>query len=534
MSFDNELSSKNGSLSLPAEILVEIFSLCLPSDHIRLSTHPQLLPPFTLAQVCSQWRYLILSTPRLWSHIVLGHHGMNSSKEVSTFEFWLQRTGTSQPLDILLDPQADDALDILLNEEACATYERETAMLIEKFCANSQRWRSLVLDVLSSSVLDPLFGSLSTLYPNGLATAPLLQELELTTTLLGSSEDTRILHNFAVTCPQLRSLTLTCPMLLPVPVGARDFSVLENMRVLRLRFCTDVSNALAWIDICPNLECFKVHLLCQTNIEEDNPEIGEFDGLDEEIEDDGDLNDGGWVIVNSPSRAHAISQSGIGSVQATSVRRLAHLTQLEIITFSTAAPVGKLLDSLSTPSLRSLKISSVQARVDPLNARWIHVPLLLHRSDMPPIEELEINGVPMNTDDMRATLALVPRLRKLTIGWFQELDGLLQEMKARDHQTSGMPGQNEIDSILCPHLETLNVAEAYFSVDVLASMVSSRCMFGRGSPSVYCKPVVVGLKELCVRENAKEEIVRHPIIAGCVAQGLNVIESEPLLSFRVR
>ncbi|KAL5495779.1 hypothetical protein ACEPAI_1243 [Sanghuangporus weigelae] len=104
MSFDSQPSSKNGSLGLPFEILVEIFSRCLPTDYVRLSTHPQLLPPFTFARVCSLWRHLVLSTPRLWSRIVLGRHGADSSKELLAFEFWLERTGETQPLDIVLDP----------------------------------------------------------------------------------------------------------------------------------------------------------------------------------------------------------------------------------------------------------------------------------------------------------------------------------------------------------------------------------------------------------------------------------------------
>ncbi|KAL5534747.1 hypothetical protein ACEPAG_1211 [Sanghuangporus baumii] len=537
MSFDSQLSSKNGSLGLPSEILVEIFSRCLPLDYVRLSTHPQLLPPFTFARVCSLWRRLVLSTPRLWSRIVLGRHGADSSKELLTFEFWLERTGETQPLDIVLDPQIDDVLDVLLNEDVIARYERDTTMLIERICMNSQRWCSLTLDVPDATVLDPLFSTLDTLKPNILATAPLLEELELTTAILGGSDDTRTLHNIAINCPRLRSLILTCPTLLPPSFGTHDTPVLKNMRVLKLRFCTAVSHTLDWIDICPNLDYFKVHLLCRTSEEEDDPEIDEFDGLDEEIElDESDeLDNDGWVVINSHPRVHTNSRArGVESIQGTNVRRVAHLTQLEIVTFSTCTPVGTLLDSLSAPSLRSLKVSSFDARAGSLNTRWLHIPLFLHRSDMPLLEELEINGVPMNIDDMRACLTLAPGLRKLSIGWFQELDDLLQELRIPDiHSHRSRREHSGADStLLCPRLETLNVAEASFSIDILASMVSSRFALGRRSSPEHCGLDVTGLKELCVHKNAKEEIGRHPVIAKCVAEGLNLIDAEPLLTFR--
>ncbi|KAL5535032.1 hypothetical protein ACEPAF_3123 [Sanghuangporus sanghuang] len=537
MTFDKQSSSKNGSLGLPSEILVEIFSRCLPTDYVRLSTHPQLLPPFTFTRVCPLWRHLVLSTPRLWSRIVLGRHGTDSSKELLTFEFWLERAGETQPLDIVLDPQIDDALEVLLNEEVNARYERDTTMLIERVCTNSQRWRSLVLDVPGATVLGPLFLTLGTLEPNVLATAPLLEELELTTALLGGPDDTRTLHNIATTCPRLRSLILTCPTLLPSPVSSHGTPVLKNMRILKLRFCTAVSHALDWIGICPNLDYLKVHLLCGISEEDDDPEIDEFDGLDEEIDlDESELDGDGWVVINSRPRVHTNSRArGVESIQDMNVRRVDHLTQLEIVTFSTSTPVGTLLDSLSAPSLRSLKVSSFYARAGLLNTRWLHIPLFLHRSNMPPLEELEINGVPMNIDDMRACLTLTPGLRKLSIGWFQEFDDLLQEMKISDvHSFRSRHGHSGADStLLCPRLETLNVAEAYFSIDILASMVFSRFALGRRSSPEHCELDVTGLKELRVHKSAKEEIGRHPVIANCVAESLNLIGVEPLLNVRV-
>ncbi|KAJ7111723.1 hypothetical protein C8R44DRAFT_583083, partial [Mycena epipterygia] len=51
-------------LSLPTEIASHIFVACLPSDgFVRPSPSK---PPLTLAQVCSLWRDIALSTCDLW------------------------------------------------------------------------------------------------------------------------------------------------------------------------------------------------------------------------------------------------------------------------------------------------------------------------------------------------------------------------------------------------------------------------------------------------------------------------------------
>ncbi|KAJ7142882.1 hypothetical protein C8R44DRAFT_761344 [Mycena epipterygia] len=56
-------------LTLPPEIISRVFVETLPSHgRVRPSAHT---PPLTLAQLCSQWRDIALSTPELWSAIDL-------------------------------------------------------------------------------------------------------------------------------------------------------------------------------------------------------------------------------------------------------------------------------------------------------------------------------------------------------------------------------------------------------------------------------------------------------------------------------
>ncbi|KAK7062350.1 F-box domain-containing protein [Favolaschia claudopus] len=62
-------------LSLPNEIMSEIFVHCLPdpserSDFYALTTNTK-LAPFLLLQVCSKWRRLAIATPMLWTALCL-------------------------------------------------------------------------------------------------------------------------------------------------------------------------------------------------------------------------------------------------------------------------------------------------------------------------------------------------------------------------------------------------------------------------------------------------------------------------------
>jgi hypothetical protein len=90
---------------LPAEILSEIFSHCLPTD--RNPTCSQSDAPLLLGQVCKDWRQVSLSTPYLWAsiHIVIPLnararvlHPLIDAK-TKGIESWLSRSG-SLPLSI--------------------------------------------------------------------------------------------------------------------------------------------------------------------------------------------------------------------------------------------------------------------------------------------------------------------------------------------------------------------------------------------------------------------------------------------------
>ncbi|KAF8968698.1 hypothetical protein BDZ97DRAFT_1654581, partial [Flammula alnicola] len=52
---------------LPREILEEIFICCLPSDHNAVMS--VLEAPMNLGRICSLWRSIAYTTPRLWSSL---------------------------------------------------------------------------------------------------------------------------------------------------------------------------------------------------------------------------------------------------------------------------------------------------------------------------------------------------------------------------------------------------------------------------------------------------------------------------------
>jgi hypothetical protein len=80
---------------LPAEILIEIFMLCMSYD---LSSFNPYRPPSLFGQVCRGWRQVALSTQKLWSSITVTYYRPSSAKA----KLWISRA-SSAPLTIRLD-----------------------------------------------------------------------------------------------------------------------------------------------------------------------------------------------------------------------------------------------------------------------------------------------------------------------------------------------------------------------------------------------------------------------------------------------
>ncbi|KAJ7633437.1 hypothetical protein DFH06DRAFT_1337297 [Mycena polygramma] len=104
---------------LPLDMIQEIFVACLPTDHNCVMNVSEV--PLLLGRICSSWRAISLSTPRLWArlHIVRppspppnpDHHelqyALKCARHLETMKAWLSRSGDC-PLAISLDDIIDD------------------------------------------------------------------------------------------------------------------------------------------------------------------------------------------------------------------------------------------------------------------------------------------------------------------------------------------------------------------------------------------------------------------------------------------
>ncbi|KAL1744026.1 hypothetical protein HDZ31DRAFT_39626 [Schizophyllum fasciatum] len=122
--------------SLPAEILTEIFTMCLtdlPKDHDSLNTKSC---PWNLSQVCHRWRVIVVRhAPHLWAHLRVR---LYCAPFDSPF-IVCQR----QRLLEALARSGDRPLDVELNAVSCRTRVYASALQVLRDYAH--RWRRVTL-----------------------------------------------------------------------------------------------------------------------------------------------------------------------------------------------------------------------------------------------------------------------------------------------------------------------------------------------------------------------------------------------------
>ncbi|KAJ7140698.1 hypothetical protein C8R44DRAFT_236955 [Mycena epipterygia] len=126
---DAHLSLVSPARRLPSDVVRAIFTASLPSTRNSAMTAED--SPLLLGQICSAWRELALSTPRLWSslHIVVPNKSrINVLVEMVTA--WLTRSGIL-PLSISIAVS-----------KACE-YEYDFAPILRSVTAFSPRWKSI-------------------------------------------------------------------------------------------------------------------------------------------------------------------------------------------------------------------------------------------------------------------------------------------------------------------------------------------------------------------------------------------------------
>ncbi|KAJ7938005.1 hypothetical protein B0H13DRAFT_38504 [Mycena leptocephala] len=135
-------------LDLPIEITVQVFTLVLPA-------YPTPLPPVNvhiLAQVCRQWRNIVLFTPRLWRALQLDIDAGLLTKQLDLLRNWLRRSGTL-PLSIRMAYRATGELDASI--ESLKEFVQEIMLY-------SRRWHHMELE-LPFDVLPLIQGEMSCL-----------------------------------------------------------------------------------------------------------------------------------------------------------------------------------------------------------------------------------------------------------------------------------------------------------------------------------------------------------------------------------
>ncbi|KAJ7679265.1 hypothetical protein DFH06DRAFT_1166167 [Mycena polygramma] len=117
---------------LPADVVVEIFTACLPWN--RNATMSSTQAPLLLCHVCRAWRNLALSTPRLWAslHIVAYTPKLNQLNEA--VDVWLSRSGVL-PLSISLVRYYKSARDTALRSS-----DTDFSTLVHTVAHYSSRW----------------------------------------------------------------------------------------------------------------------------------------------------------------------------------------------------------------------------------------------------------------------------------------------------------------------------------------------------------------------------------------------------------
>jgi hypothetical protein len=128
--------------SLPIELQNEIFFFCM-SPFPRLSI---IDAPIVLARVCSAWRSIVLSTPRLWSSFEVEIQGsgpsglLHDTRLMHRMKIWLERSCCS-PLSIRL----------VYNSVGRLSDDRST-QLLTALVSQARRWRNAHFTLPAASI----------------------------------------------------------------------------------------------------------------------------------------------------------------------------------------------------------------------------------------------------------------------------------------------------------------------------------------------------------------------------------------------
>ncbi|KAJ7785659.1 hypothetical protein B0H16DRAFT_1354385 [Mycena metata] len=204
---------------LPLDIIQEIFVACLPTH--RNCVMSAVEAPMLLGRICSSWRALSLSTPRLWARLHIaepdppGHwqtpiYAAQYTQRIANTITWLGRSGIC-PLSISLEG---------------SQYPEPSAVspFLEVILSQASRWRHIAITAASSVALNTVFS----LTDNDV---PMLETLEIEQTQSYSRSPS--IENVSLKLlrgPKISSVALTTSEINLVALPLRW----ENLTSLRL------------------------------------------------------------------------------------------------------------------------------------------------------------------------------------------------------------------------------------------------------------------------------------------------------------
>ncbi|KAF7343479.1 hypothetical protein MVEN_01780800 [Mycena venus] len=141
---------------LPLDLIQEIFMACLPTN--RNCVMSAIEAPVLLGRVCSSWRNISLSTPRLWSrlHVVeptrpyndtSGIYETKVAQRLEVANAWLQRSGMC-PLSISLESNLDHPDEDVtppLSPQPLFTPSQD--LFLDALIPFSSRWQNIRLSI---------------------------------------------------------------------------------------------------------------------------------------------------------------------------------------------------------------------------------------------------------------------------------------------------------------------------------------------------------------------------------------------------
>ncbi|KAJ7892824.1 hypothetical protein B0H14DRAFT_958778 [Mycena olivaceomarginata] len=386
---------------LPVDILREIFIACLPANRNAVISARE--APLLLGRICSAWRTIALSTPRLWAslHAPLDYILEKESRKLAVIE-WLQRSGAA-PISLSVCP--DRGSRSLSSLSAWS----EVLSLFKLLAAESAtRWCHL--DLMNFIDGQDQLAEIST---------PALESLKF-------SGRVSLLRNFDIAkVPSLRAIALHSTdwyehideFILEMPLGW------SRLAHLTLVCCQDgqhsgisLRNVIVLLGRCPHLISFQVSLL-EANIET-LPQLSDLillPYLETFIMTKGSL--------GAQSLGYLIDHVSMPQLRQFSVEKLTGPTSLSVIALGTGSPLLQELGNLDLSSLQDASLTDPWP--EDLNRRISDSLEDILRS-FPPLARLVVSGgygtgphltkfLHLLTPEQNLEAVLCPALQELVI-----------------------------------------------------------------------------------------------------------------------